>query len=104
MMTDETEKKEEDNGPEASVSNDFTAGHDVDPQAEASVGADASAETTVGGVDLEAHAGAEASASAGTEVTDTSAAASAEASVGAEAGASATVGAVSYTHLRAHET
>ena len=60
------------------------------PTEQVSAGDSVAVSATVGGVDLEAHAGGEAHAGAGAEVTDTSVAATAEAGVSAEAGASAT--------------
>ena len=93
-MTDQVDKKDEDNSPKVGVSNSFTAGTEVDPQASVDVNKEVSTETTVGGVDLEAHASAEAHAGAGYEVTDTSAAVNAEAVVSVETGASATYGGV----------
>jgi hypothetical protein len=91
-MANKTKKDKKVPKTKTKASNDFTAGADINPQASVSVNKEVTAETTVGGVDLEAHAGAEAHAIAGTELTNTSAAASAEVGVSVEAGASATYG------------
>lgn len=84
--------KKDKKGLKTKTSSDFTAGADINPKASASISKETNAETTGGGVDLEAHTGAEAHVSAGTEVTNTSVAVIAEAVVSAEAGASATYG------------
>ena len=78
--TTKTEDKKEDN--KLSVGFETGGGQiTAEPQVGVSAGDEVSASTTVAGVDLAAHASGEAHATAGTEVTDTSAAASAEAGV-----------------------